>query len=307
MSSEALLYTSLPEVPLFNRGKVRDIYDLGDRLLIVASDRISAFDVVMPNGIPDKGKVLTALSLFWFRLLGDIVPNHVLETDVARYPDPLPKYRNQLDGRSMVVVKAEVVPVECLVRGYVVLAGAGWKEYHEKGTISGIALPRGLVEAQQLDEPIFTPTTKATTGHDENITPSQAIEIVGEALFHEIRHRTLAIYRFASDYARQRGIIIADTKFEFGVRNGGRGAADLLLIDEALTPDSSRFWDLANYQPGRSQESFDKQYVREYLNTLNWNRQPPAPELPPEVVARTRDKYLEAYRRLVGEELQLPD
>jgi phosphoribosylaminoimidazole-succinocarboxamide synthase len=303
MNTEALLHTSLPEVPLLNRGKIRDIYDVGEHLLIVASDRISAFDVVMPNGIPDKGKILTALSLFWFDLLCDVTPNHVIETDVARFPEPLPRYADQLAGRSMLVVKAEVLPVECLVRGYAVLGGAGWKEYHEQGTISGIALPPDLVEAQRLAESIFTPTTKAQSGHDENITLSQAAGMVGEELLHEIRDRSLAIYRCAGEYARERGIIIADTKFEFGLRRSGGGPADLLLIDEVLTPDSSRFWDMAAYQPGRDQDSFDKQYLREYLKALGWNKEPPAPELPPVVVARTREKYLEAYRRLVGKEL----
>jgi len=305
MATQALLYTDLPGVRLLNRGKIRDIYDLGEQLLIVASDRISAFDVVMPNGIPDKGKILTALSLFWFDLLLHVTPNHVIETDVTRFPEPLPQYADQLAGRSMLVVKAQVLPVECLVRGYVVLSGAGWQEYHERGTISGIALPADLMEAQQLAEPIFTPTTKAQTGHDENITLSQATEMIGEALLHEIRDRTLAIYRRASDYARERGMIIADIKFEFGTRTRGGGPADVLLIDEVLTPDSSRFWDMAAYQLGRVQDSFDKQPLRDYLRSLGWNREPPAPELPPAVVAQAREKYLEAYRRLVGKELAI--
>jgi len=303
MESEALLYTNLPGVRLLNRGKIRDIYDVGEHLLIVASDRISAFDVVMPNGIPDKGKILTALSLFWFDLLRDVTTNHVIEADVTCFPEPLPQYADQLAGRSMLVVKAHVLPVECLVRGYVVLSGAGWQEYHERGTISGIALPANLVEAQQLAEPIFTPTTKAQTGHDENITLSQATEMIGEALLHEIRGRTLTIYRRTSDHARERGMIIADTKFEFGTRTRGGGPADVLLIDEVLTPDSSRFWDMAAYQPGRVQDSFDKQPLRDYLRAIGWNREPPAPELPPAVVAQTREKYLEAYRRLVRKEL----
>ena len=314
MAREALLYTSLPGVPLFNRGKVRDVYDLGDSLLIVASDRISAFDVVMPNGIPDKGKILTALSLFWFRLLGDITPHHLLETDVARYPDSLSRYRDQLVGRSMVVTKARVLPVECVVRGY--LAGSGWKDYRATGGICGIPLPPGLEESAQLPEPIFTPSTKAVSGHDENITPARAADIVGDEVFHKLRDQSLTIYRAAADYARERGVIIADTKFEFGVCEGHSGrlktggaqaGSEILLIDEVLTPDSSRFWDGAEYRPGTSQDSFDKQYVRDYLETLAWNKEPPAPELPPEVVARTRDKYLEAYRRLVGEELDVPD
>ena len=313
MTGEALLYTNLPNVPLLNRGKIRDIYDLGDRLLIVATDRISAFDVVMPNGIPDKGKILTALSRFWFGLLEGITPHHVLEDDVAHYPDPLPRYRDQLAGRSMLVTKTRVVPIECVVRGYAVLSGAGWKEYRERGTISGIALPPGLQESQQLAEPLFTPTTKAQSGHDENITPARAADMAGEGLSHELRDRSLAIYRFAAEYARERGIIIADTKFEFGLRgaasscdgSAAAGKGGLLLIDEVLTPDSSRFWDAAAYRVATTQDSFDKQYVRDYLETLDWNKEPPAPELPPEVVARTRDKYLEAYRRLVGKELDL--
>jgi phosphoribosylaminoimidazole-succinocarboxamide synthase len=306
METQALLYTDLPGVPLLRRGKIRDIYDVGEQLLIVASDRISAFDIVMPNGIPDKGKILTALSLFWFDLLRDVTPNHVIETDVARFPEPLPNYADQLAGRSMLVVKAHVLPVECMARGYVVvLSGAGWQEYHERGTISGIPLPPDLAEAQQLADPIFTPTTKAQTGHDENITLPQAAEIVGEDLLNEIRDRSLAIYRRAGEYARERGMIIADTKFEFGTRKADGGPADVLLIDEVLTPDSSRFWDMAAYQPGRVQDSFDKQPLREYLRGLGWNMEPPAPELPPAVVAQTRDKYLEAYRRLVGEELAI--
>jgi len=316
MPNDALLYTDLPGVPLFNRGKVRDIYDLGERLLIIATDRISAFDVVMPNGIPDKGKILTALSLFWFDLLADVTPNHLLETDVARYPDPLPRYGDQLAGRSMLVTKARVLPVECVVRGY--LAGSGWKDYRSTGSICGIGLPPGLEESAQLPEPIFTPATKAASGHDENITPARAADMVGEELFHRLRDQSLMIYGVAAQYARERGIIIADTKFEFGrclgaassevaigsARSGDR-APELLLIDEVLTPDSSRFWDAAIYRLGASQDSFDKQYVRDYLETLDWNKEPPAPELPPEVVARTREKYLEAYRRLVGEELNL--
>jgi len=314
MTAEALLYTNLPGVALFNRGKVRDIYDLGEYLVIVATDRISAFDVVMPNGIPDKGKILTALSLFWFELLGGIARHHLVETDPGRFPDPLPEHADQLAGRSMLVVKARVLPIECVVRGY--LAGSGWKEYRERGSVCGIDLPPGLQESGQLPGLIFTPATKAASGHDENIAPAKAADMVGEEVFHEVRDRSLAIYSFAANYARERGIIIADTKFEFGLgaRTSDRAcsiatpkevAPNLLLIDEVLTPDSSRFWDLAEYHPGRSQDSFDKQYVRDYLETLDWNKEPPAPELPPEVVARTRAKYLEAYRRLVGHDLEL--
>jgi len=317
MNTKALLETNLPGVALFNRGKVRDIYDLGDRLLIVATDRISAFDVIMPNGIPGKGKVLTALSLFWFDLLRDLAPNHLLASDVACYPEPLPRCRDQLEGRSMLVTKARVLPIECVVRGY--LAGSGWKDYRQTGGICGIALPAGLQESAQLPEAIFTPATKAASGHDLNISPTQAADMVGEELFHKLRDLSLALYRTAGAYALERGIIIADTKFEFGLPDAtaqdacgapptdGGAATDgePLLIDEVLTPDSSRFWDAADYRVGQSQDSFDKQYVRDYLETLAWNKEPPAPKLPPEVVARTREKYLQAYRRLVGEDLDL--
>jgi phosphoribosylaminoimidazole-succinocarboxamide synthase len=311
MVNQALLKTSLPGVALFNRGKVRDIYDLGERLLIVATDRISAFDVVMPNGIPGKGKILTALSLFWFDLLRDIAPNHLLAGDVAHYPQPLPRYRDQLEGRSMLVVKARVLPIECVVRGY--LAGSGWKEYRQTGGICGIELPVGLRESAQLPEPIFTPATKAASGHDLNISPARAADMIGDALFHKLRDLSLALYRTAAAYALERGIVIADTKFEFGLPHATAAAGDdpaagaaPLLIDEVLTPDSSRFWDAADYRVGQPQDSFDKQYVRDYLETLAWNKEPPAPDLPPEVVARTREKYLEAYRRLVGRDLD-PD
>jgi phosphoribosylaminoimidazole-succinocarboxamide synthase len=304
MPSDVILYTDLPGVKLVNRGKVRDIYDVGDSLLIIATDRISAFDVVMPNGIPDKGKVLTALSLFWFEFLRDVTPNHLIETDVSRFPAPLPSFADQLAGRSMLVTKADVIPVECLVRGYAALGGAGWKEYHEKGTISGIALPPDLIEGQKLPTTIFTPTTKAQSGlHDENITNEQAIDIIGEDLFNEIRSRSIAIYTFAEKFARERGLIISDTKFEFGLRKGSRNPADVLLIDEALTPDSSRFWDLAAYVPGQPQVSFDKQFLREYLKKIGWNQQPPAPQLPDEIIAGTRSRYLEAYERICGHPL----
>jgi phosphoribosylaminoimidazole-succinocarboxamide synthase len=291
-----ILETNIPGVPLLARGKVRDIYDLGDQLLIVATDRISAFDVVMPNGIPDKGRVLTAMSLFWFDLTKDIVENHLITADVGAYPATLLPYSDQLAGRSMLVKRAAVVPIECVVRGY--LAGSGWKEYEEKGKVCGIALPAGLRESGRLSKPIFTPATKAETGHDLNIPPKQTIEIVGEETYRRIESISLTVYQRAADYARDRGIIIADTKFELG-----RYQNRLILIDEVLTPDSSRFWPVDDYQPGRSQKSFDKQPVRDYLDGLGWDRQPPAPELPREVVAGTRERYLEALRLLTGKAL----
>jgi len=293
---EPLLQTNLPGVPLLGRGKVRDIYDLGDRLLIVATDRISAFDVVMPNPIPDKGQVLTAMSLFWFELTAEIAENHLITADVSGYPAPLLPYSDQLAGRSMVVRKAKVLPVECVIRGY--LAGSGWKDYREQGAVCGIELPPGLRESDKLPQPLFTPSTKAMTGHDENIAPERAIEMVGEEAYRQVERISLAVYQRAADYARERGIIIADTKFEFGWFEGR-----LLLVDEVLTPDSSRFWPADDYQPGRSQKSFDKQPVRDYLEMIGWNKQPPAPGLPPEVVAGTTRRYREAYRLLTGRKL----
>jgi len=286
-----ILETNIPGVPLLARGKVRDIYELGDQLLIVATDRISAFDVVMPNGIPDKGRVLTAMSFFWFDLTKDLVENHLITADVSAYPASLLPYSEQLAGRSMLVKRATLVPIECVVRGY--LAGSGWKEYREKGTVCGIPLPAGLRESDRLPQPIFTPATKAESGHDINIPPTRAMEIAGEDTYRRLESISLAVYQRAADYARERGIIIADTKFEFG-RCGGR----LILVDEVLTPDSSRFWPLDDYQPGRSQKSFDKQPLRDYLDALDWNKQPPAPELPAEVVEGTRERYLEALDRL---------
>ncbi len=293
MVSEPLLQSNLPDVPLLARGKVRDIYDLGDQLLIVATDRISAFDVVMPNGIPDKGRILTAMSLFWFELTEDIVENHLATADPTEYPALIGRYLDVLAGRSMLVCRAKVVPIECVVRGY--LAGSGWREYQEQGTVCGIALPPGLRESDKLPKPLFTPATKAATGHDENISPAQAADIVGEETYRQLESLSLALYRRAADYAQERGIIIADTKFEFGWR-GDR----LILVDEVLTPDSSRFWPLDGYQPGRPQQSFDKQPVRDYLDSLDWDKRPPAPELPPEVVEGTRQRYLEALRLLTG-------
>jgi phosphoribosylaminoimidazole-succinocarboxamide synthase len=276
------------------RGKVRDIYDLGDRLLIVATDRLSAFDVVMPTPIPDKGRVLTQLSLFWFNLLRDMIPNHVLsDTD---FPAPFDQYAEDLAGRSMVVRKTKPLPIECVARGY--LSGSGWKEYRATGKVCGIELPAGLRESDKLPEPIFTPATKAASGHDENISFEEATEHIGEPLAKAVRSMTLEIYNRAAAYAEPRGIILADTKFEFGLLND-----ELIWIDEALTPDSSRFWPAAEYRPGGAQSSFDKQFVRDYLERIQWPKTPPGPELPPEVVAATRAKYREAYRILVGREL----
>jgi phosphoribosylaminoimidazole-succinocarboxamide synthase len=295
-TKDVLLQTDLPGCDLAGRGKVRDVYRAGGRLLIVATDRISAFDYVLPTGIPRKGEVLTQLSIFWFDFLRDIVPTHFLTSHVADYPEPLPKYRDQLEGRTMLVVEADMVQVECVARGY--LAGSGWKEYLQHGTVCGIPLPAGLKESDKLPEPIFTPSTKAQTGHDENITFSEVERMVGGGLAAQLRDLTLKIYSTAADYARSRGIIIADTKFEFG-HAGGR----LILGDEVLTPDSSRFWPLDNYKPGGAQFSYDKQYVRDYLESIRWNKQPPAPELPAEVAIKTGEKYLEAYRALTGKSL----
>ena len=276
------------------RGKVRDIYDLGEKLLIVATDRLSAFDVVMPTGIPDKGRVLTQLSLFWFDLLKDVVPNHVLSA--TQFPAPFDQHTDDLAGRSMIVTKTTPLPIECVVRGYV--SGSGWKDYRATGKICGVDLPAGLRESDQLPEPIFTPATKAATGHDENISFEQAAALIGQDLARKVRDLSLEIYRRAAAYAAPRGILLADTKFEFGLLGN-----DLIWIDEALTPDSSRFWPANQYQPGGPQSSFDKQFVRDYLERIRWPKTPPGPELPPEVVAATRAKYREAFRILVGREL----
>lgn len=285
------------------RGKVRDIYDLGDKLLIVASDRLSAFDVVLPTGIPDKGRVLTQLSLFWFDLLRDIIPNHVLSA--TEFPAAFDAFRDDLAGRSMVVRKTQPLPIECVVRGYV--SGSGWKDYRSTGTICGIALPAGLRESDRLPEPIFTPATKAVTGHDENISFEQAASLIGEELAERVRAISIEIYRHAAAYAEPRGILVADTKFEFGLRadvlSGRQAGNELIWIDEALTPDSSRFWPAAQYAPGGPQPSFDKQFVRDYLERIQWPKTPPGPELPPDVVAATRAKYREAFRILAGHEL----
>jgi phosphoribosylaminoimidazole-succinocarboxamide synthase len=294
----AVLDTHLDGLTLARRGKVRDVYDLGEHLLIVATDRISAFDYVLGSGIPDKGKVLTQLSAFWFDHLGDLVPHHCVAVDVNDFPAVTRPHRDVLRGRSMLVRKTTPLPVECVARGY--LSGSGWKDYQRSGAVCGVALPAGLRESDRLPEPIFTPATKAESGHDENISEAQAGEIVGADLARRLRELTLAIYARGVDHAASCGIIIADTKFEFGL------AGDtLLLIDEVLTPDSSRFWPRDQYEPGRAQMSFDKQFVRDHLEAIGWNKQPPVPSLPDDVVSRTRDKYLEAFRRLTGDDLRV--
>jgi phosphoribosylaminoimidazole-succinocarboxamide synthase len=292
-----LLQTDIGELELFASGKVRDVYRVdNEHLLFVATDRISAFDYALATGIPAKGKVLTQLSLFWFELLRDIVPNHLVTAEVDAYPAVLKPYADRLRGRSMLVTRADMVPIECVVRGYI--SGSAWKEYKAGGTVCGISLPPGLKESDKLPEPIFTPATKAVSGHDENISFEKMCELVGPELSRQLRDLSLSIYLRAAGYARDRGIIIADTKFEFG-----RSAAGLLLADEVLTPDSSRFWPADRYQPGRAQESYDKQYVRDYLEQIRWDKQPPAPPLPAEVAQKTSDKYREAYRLLTGRDL----
>jgi phosphoribosylaminoimidazole-succinocarboxamide synthase len=296
MNDAPLLHTHLPGFDLWRRGKVRDVYDLGDRLLIVTTDRLSAFDVVLPTGIPGKGAVLNQLSLFWFQRLADIIPNHVITADVAEYGSELAPHRAMLEGRSMMVTKTEPLPVECVVRGY--LAGSGWKDYKATGAVCGIPLPPGLAESARLEPALFTPSTKAEVGHDENIAFAEVEKQLGASQAAAVRDTSLALYQRARAHAESCGILLADTKFEFGVRDGR-----LLWIDEALTPDSSRFWPQDGYQPGRGQPSFDKQYVRDYLETLPWNKQPPGPALPDDVVRRTSEKYLEAYARLTGRPL----
>jgi phosphoribosylaminoimidazole-succinocarboxamide synthase len=303
MSNEPVLQLDLPGIKKLRSGKVRDIFDLGDALLLVASDRISAFDVIMPNGIPRKGEVLTQISHFWFEKFASLVPNHLQ----AKANDPLPKnlqpFAAQLARRSMIVKRAKPLAIECIVRGY--LSGSGWKEYKQSQTVCGIQLPAGLTESAELPEPIFTPSTKAEAGHDENISFEQAQKIVGSDLATQACDLSLKIYKAGRDYARQRGIIIADTKFEFGLLNGSGDSprGKLILIDEVMTPDSSRFWPADQYQPGRGQPSFDKQFVRDYLETLDWNKTPPGPKLPDDVVAKTSAKYLEAYEWLTGKKL----
>jgi len=293
--SAIVLETNLPDLKLVNRGKVRDIYDLGEHLLIVTSDRLSAFDVIMNEGIPKKGQVLNQISIFWFNLMADIIPNHIVATEVSDFPTATHAYRDQLEGRSMLVKKARPLPVECIVRGYV--SGSGWKEYQQSGSICGIPLPENLLESARLPEPIFTPSTKAELGeHDENITFDETIRLCGREIAEQIRDKTIEIYCRARDYAWEKDIIIADTKFEYGVMNDG----SLIWIDEALSPDSSRFWPKQHYQPGGPQPSFDKQFVRNYLETLDWNKQAPPPPLPAEIVAKTAEKYQEALFLLTG-------
>ncbi len=286
--------TNFPGLRLRGRGKVRDLYELGDQLLIVATDRLSAFDVVLPTPIPDKGRVLTQLSLYWFEKLGDVVPHHVIRA--TGFTGELAPYAASLAGRAMLVRRTEPVPIECVVRGYI--SGSGWKDYQRTGGICGIPLPAGLRDSDRLPEPIFTPSTKATTGHDENISFEETVSRIGRPLAEKLRETSLELYRRAAAHAAAHGIIIADTKFEFGLLG-----QDLIWIDEALTPDSSRFWPAGQYSPGRAQPSFDKQFVRDYLERIGWNKQPPAPELPPDVVAGTRQKYLEAYQRITGHAL----
>ena len=294
-----LLHTDFPDLELYASGKVRDVYRLGsEHLLFVATDRISAFDYVLATGIPHKGRVLTQISLFWFDFLRDVVPNHLVTADVQKYPPAVRKYADQLLGRSMMVVRGDMFPVECVVRGY--LSGSAWKEYKASGRVCGIELPVGLKESDQLPEPIFTPATKAVSGHDENISFEEMVRLVGSELSCQLRDLSLRIYSQAAEYARQKGIIIADTKFEFGQTPAG-----ITLADEVLTPDSSRFWPADKYQPGQAQESYDKQYVRDYLEEVRWNKQPPAPALPAEVARQTSEKYLEAYRRLTGRDLDV--
>ncbi|MEO8736519.1 MAG: phosphoribosylaminoimidazolesuccinocarboxamide synthase [Edaphobacter sp.] len=292
--SQALLQTRLGNLPLTARGKVRDIYDLGhDQLLFVATDRISAFDHVLATGIPDKGRILTQLSLFWFDLLENIVKNHLLTTDAARFPASCTPFLDQLEGRSMVVKRAEMFPIECVVRGY--LSGSGWKDYRQTGTVCGIKLPQGLRESDKLPEPIFTPAAKNNVGHDENISFEQMVKTIGQKSAEDLRDLTIKIYEKAGKHAASRGLILADTKFEFGLIDD-----EITLADEVLTPDSSRYWPAETYNPGGPQPSFDKQYVRDYLESIHWNKQVPAPALPPEVVEKTKDKYLEAFRLITG-------
>ncbi|PYX78610.1 MAG: phosphoribosylaminoimidazolesuccinocarboxamide synthase [Acidobacteria bacterium] len=299
MKDPVLLQTDFPELELYASGKVRDVYRVdNEHLLFVATDRISAFDYVLATGIPHKGRVLTQLSLFWFDFLKAITQNHLVTADVSQYPPLLRKHDDQLRGRSMLVVKAEMVAVECVVRGY--LSGSGWKEYQKTGSVCGIKLPAGLRESEKLPEPIFTPATKAASGHDENISFAEMVKRAGRELSEKLRDLSLRIYQTAAGYAAKRGIIIADTKFEFG-----NTASGIVLGDEVLTPDSSRFWPAEKYQPGRAQDSYDKQYVRDYLESIRWNKQPPAPALPDDVAARTSEKYQDAYRLLTGRKLDL--
>jgi len=301
-SSAPLLETSVDGLTLHRRGKVRDVYEIGDQLLIVTTDRISAFDYVLGSGIPDKGKVLTQLSGFWFEKMGDLVPHHLLSMDADAFPEPARRHAEMLRGRTMLVRRTEPVPIECVARGY--LSGSGWKEYQKTGSVCGIKLPAGLRESDRLPEPIFTPATKAESGHDENISEEEAAKIVGAPLIQRLKALTLEIYRRGVEHALTKGIIIADTKFEFGLVGAGNPDTDVVLIDEVLTPDSSRFWPQDQYLPGQGQPSFDKQYVRDYLEEIRWNKQPPVPSLPDDVVRRTREKYIEAFTLISGRELQ---
>ena len=309
ISTAPLLETSLEGLTLHRRGKVRDVYAIGDALLIVATDRISAFDYVLGSGIPDKGKVLTQLSGFWFERMGDLVPHHLISMDPETYPEPARRHADVLRGRSMLVRRTNPIPVECVARGY--LSGSGWKEYQQTGTVCGVKLPAGLRESDRLPAPIFTPATKEESGHDINISEEQAGRLVGSDLIGRLKALSLEIYRRGAAHAESKGIIVADTKFEFGLaRRGAHGAGaardeeEIVLIDEVLTPDSSRFWPRGEYEPGHGQPSFDKQFVRDYLEQIRWNKQPPVPSLPDEVVRRTREKYTEAFRLLTGRELQ---
>jgi phosphoribosylaminoimidazole-succinocarboxamide synthase len=297
MNKDVLLSTDFGGLKLFKRGKVRDVYDLGDKLLIISTDRISCFDVILPNGIPGKGKVLTALSCFWFDFIKEIIPTHFITADINKYPVELKKYESMLAGRSMLVLKTKPFPVECVVRGY--LSGSGWKEYKEKQAVCGIKLPAGLVESDKLPQALFTPSTKAETGHDINVTPKYIEDLVGKETSDKLAKISMEIYQKAGRYASSRGIIIADTKFEFGMLDN-----QMLIIDEVLTPDSSRFWPADKYGPGSAQPSFDKQFVRDYLETLDWNKTPPAPGLPEEIIEKTSQKYFEAYKRITGKELK---
>lgn len=300
LSATPLIQTAFPDLPLFRRGKVRDVYETGDDLLIVATDRISAFDYVLGSGIPDKGKVLNQLSAFWFERLAPVVPHHMITINVDEFPASVRGHAEDLGGRAMLVRRTDPVPIECVARGY--LSGSGWKEYQQTGSVCGVTLPLGLRESERLPEPIFTPATKAESGHDVNISEDETARIVGRPIADRLKALTLRLYREGVAHAEANGIIIADTKFEFGFL-GGTGPENLILIDEALTPDSSRFWPWSQYMPGKAQPSFDKQFVRDYLEQVNWNKQPPVPSLPDEVVLRTRDKYLEAFRLLTGRPL----
>lgn len=298
MGKEILLSTNFKDLKLYKRGKVRDVYEVEDKLLVVSTDRISCFDVVLPCGVPYKGKVLTALSIFWFNFIQDIIPHHLIATDITKFPPVLEKFKSDLTGRSMLVFKTKPLPVECVVRGY--LSGSGWREYKEKQSVCGIKLPAGLTESEKLPKILFTPATKEDKGHDVNVDQKYLEMSIGKEIADKLKKVSIEIYQKASEYALKRGIIIADTKFEFGIYNN-----ELILIDEVLTPDSSRFWPEDKYSPGKAQPSFDKQFVRDYLETLNWDKTPPAPMLPQEIIEKTSGKYLEAYKKLVGQELKI--